>query len=67
VPAPPPAAANEEQLMALQALVQQGLMEIGENEAVIQARLRGTGRNETALRNLLKFIENKKQQMEVKP
>jgi hypothetical protein len=66
-PEPPPAAANEEQLMALQALVQQGLMEIGENETVIQARLRGTGRNETALRNLLKFIENKKQQMEVKP
>lgn len=45
-------------------LVHQGLIEIGENDNVIKARLRGAAKNVTALQNLLKFIDNKKQQME---
>lgn len=48
----------------LSRLVHQGLIEIGEGDKVIEARLRGAGQNVTALKNLLKFIDNKKQQME---
>jgi hypothetical protein len=46
----------------LKAFVVQGLIEIGENEKMIEARLRGAGNNVQAMRNLLKFIESKKQQ-----
>jgi hypothetical protein len=53
-----------EEVQNLQALVHQGLLEIGEGENVIAARLRGAKENPVALQNLLRFIENKKQQME---
>lgn len=58
-----PAQPTQQQIMELQGLVHQGLIEIGENEKVIEARMRGAGSNPTALQNLLKFIDNKKQQL----